>query len=87
MCHTVIFTLVTSARCVTVKKKKLIFGTKQKQQAQDCLLFPFPSIGSTSSAYLTEPKWSVVCVDLTWFILKFASPCIIIQFKYCISTN
>jgi len=30
------------------------------------------SIGSTSSAYFTEPKWSIVwCVDLTGFINPF----------------
>jgi len=62
-----IFTVVTSASFVMVKK--INFDMKQQQQVQDCLLFPFPSIGSTSSAYFTEPKWSAVwCVELTWFI-------------------
>jgi len=42
---------------------------KQEQSVQDYLLFPFSSIGSTSSAYFTEPKWSIVWyVDLTRLI-------------------
>jgi len=53
----VIFTVVTSANCVMVKKKKN-FGTKRQQQVQDNLLLPFSAIGSTSSAYFTESKWS-----------------------------
>jgi hypothetical protein len=49
-----IFTAVTSASCIIVKKKKGISGVKQQQQVQDYLQFPFSSIGSTSSAYFTE---------------------------------
>jgi hypothetical protein len=34
--------------------KKMSFGTKQQQEVQDYLQFPFSSIQSTSSAYFTE---------------------------------